>query len=181
MKAIDSKKIVLTELQKAHDGLYAAIDILDGKLQNIMNYSSVVVAIPSAVMASALLDRVGIWFWILLAVVLVMYLINFFVIICNFNPGSYPFPVSGNKDVIKDRYYNSTEERAVEQAIIDHLETIKTLQNKNERKIKAVRTSLVIMGIIVFLLLVSIPLGLFYPTPTLSCFLHLANCTGVKP
>jgi len=178
---IGSKKIALGELQKAHGAACAAADILDGKLQNILNYSSIVVTIPAAVMASVLLDRVGIIFWTILAIVLILYLFNFFVIICNLSPGSYAFPISGKKGVIEDRYYNSTEELAVEQAILDHLETIPMIQNNNENKIRAVRASLILMGVIVFLLLIAIPLGLLHPTPTLSCFFHLSNCIVIKP
>lgn len=167
---IESKRIALNELQKAHDALYTAGDALDAKLQNIMNYSSIVVTIPSVIIASVLLNNIGIYFWDILGIILLIYLVNVIFIVIAISPSPYVFPISSKKEEIEYRYYSYNEEQALRQVITDHIKTINELNKKIHRKALTVRWSLVLMAIMVTLLLISLPIGLHFSTPTLIQF-----------
>jgi len=81
VNTIESKRIVLEELRNAFEKSYLASDTLDGKLQNVLNFSSVIVSIASTVIAAILLGKVGIFFWLLLAIVMVVYIISLLIIL----------------------------------------------------------------------------------------------------
>src|SRR6266852_6193153 len=121
MKSTESKRVALESLRYAYEKTYEASNILDGKLQNILGFSSIMVSIASAVMGSTLLNNVGISFWFLLALVLLLYVFTFLLILSGLRPRHFYLPVSENLETIKKQYYNSTEDRALEQAIVDHI------------------------------------------------------------
>jgi hypothetical protein len=177
-----SKYIALEELRRAFERSWAASDILDGKLQNILNFSSIIIAVASTISGSALLDKVGISFWCLLLVATILYLIVFYVIMRGLKPHSYLSPISEDPKEIEEKYYNWPKDRAIRQAIHDYLKFTKDLATINSPKVKAVVLSSYLMGAIVVLLLIAIPVGLTWSTPTLHCFLHLASCAiGARP
>lgn len=164
---VNSKKIVLEELRKVFDKVYEAGDLLDSKLQNILNYSSIVVSVPIAIIASTFVDKLGIIFWALMVVVILIYIADFIVIEIGLKPKEYFAPVSQNIDIIKKNYYSVTEEWAVEQAIIDNLHCSKEIKKSNELKSNMLTAATILMGIIVFIIFISIPIGLRFSTPTL--------------
>ncbi|MFH1446221.1 MAG: hypothetical protein ABIG43_02275, partial [Chloroflexota bacterium] len=92
----NSKKIVLEELRKVFDKAYNASDTLDSKLQNVLNYSSIIVSVPLAIIASALFNNLGIIFWLIMAFVLLLYVINFILIEIGLKPRNYFAPISQN-------------------------------------------------------------------------------------
>lgn len=177
-----NKRIALEEVRLAFERHWSASDILDGKLQNILNFSSVIVAIGTTVMGSTLLEKVGIAFWLILILVLVMYSWMLYIILKGLSPRSYAMPISEDEREVSDLYYQWPEDRAIRQSIHDYLEFTKLLVESNSPKVNAIKIASVLMGIIVILLLVSIPIGILFSTPTLPCFFHLSSCiTGAKP
>ena len=175
MKAefIKSKRIALDVLRYAFDKTYSASDILDGKLQNILNYSSVIVSISSMITASTLIDKVGIYFWLVLLIVLLLYITTFFVIRNGLKPRKFSLPISQNLDTIKSQYYLSTEDRAIEQSIVDHIHYTKLIEKENNLpKKRAINIASWLITIIVTLLMLDVPIGLAIPHPTLSEFLQ---------
>jgi hypothetical protein len=171
-----SKKIALDSLRSAFDKVYVATDTLDGKLQNILNYSSVIISVALAVMASALFDKVGIVFWIILLAILVLYIINFLIILKELTPTDFSLPISNDLDELKKQYYETSEEFAIKQSILDYTTFIQPLLHSLDRKGKAIKISYMIIAAITILLIISVPLGLIFVKPNISCFFHTVNC-----
>lgn len=173
----NSKKIALESLRLAFDKVYDATNLCDEKLQNLLNYSSIIISIALTVMASSLYDKVGIVFWGVVAIVLTLYIINFIVILRGLSPSEFSLPISSNLDEIKRQYYDTSENFALMQAILDHSIFIKEIQKKSTVKEKAIKISHWLIGLITFLLIVSIPLGLIYSEPNILCFFNTKGCS----
>jgi hypothetical protein len=98
--SLSSKKIALDSLRNAFDKVYGATDTLDGKLQNVLNYSSIIISIVPAVLTSILFDKVGIIFWMILLVILILYVINFLIILNGLSPRAFSLPISQNINIM---------------------------------------------------------------------------------
>ena len=68
IKETINKRIVAEEIRRTFDKEYSDNDILIGKLQNILNFSSVTVSIVAAILASAFQGKVGISFWFMVTI-----------------------------------------------------------------------------------------------------------------
>ena len=167
MKSIENKKVVLEELRRAFDKNYATGDVLDAKLQSLLSYSSIIVSFPLIVIDSTLLDKLGIIFWELMLLVLIMYVINLVNVEIGLKPREYSAPVSQNLETIKKLYYSVTEERAIEQAIVDNIHFSKRILDLNKPKLKSVTIASILLGVMVTIILIAIPVGLYYSSPTL--------------
>jgi hypothetical protein len=162
VETIESKRIVLEELRDAFEKSYLASDTLDGKLQNVLNFSSVIVTIASTVLAALLVGKVGILFWVLLVIVMIVYFFTLVTIMDGLRVYTYSFPISMKMDTLQEKYFESTEDRALEQDILDHLYYIEEANKKNLQKGKTLDTSIKLLVLIVFLLFFSVPLGTFF-------------------
>lgn len=162
METVESKRIALEELRYAFEKSYLASDTLDGKLQNVLNFSSVIVSIASTVLTALLVGKVGILFWVLLVIVMIVYFFTIVIIMDGLRVYTYSFPISINLDTLKEKYFGSTEDRALEQDILDHLYYIEEANKKNLQKGKTLNTSIKLLVLIVFLLFFSVPLGLLF-------------------
>jgi len=69
---------------------------------------------------------------------------------------------------LEDKYFHFSEERALDQDILDHLHYIKEAVEKNIPKAKAIQTATKIMFWIVIMLLAAVAFGVLFPSPTLS-------------
>src|SRR5690349_12911674 len=151
-----SKRLVLEELRRLFDANYAASDVLDNKLQNILNFSSAIVSLATTIILALGQNTLGILFWMLLIAVLILYIYMFKLISDGMKPAVYAFPISHNLATLEAKYFTSTEERALDQDIIDHLHYIDKAIENNIPKAKAIRTSMNIMFWIVILLLAAV-------------------------
>lgn len=173
---LNSKKIALESLRLAFDKVYEATNLFDAKLQNLLNYSSIIISIALTIMASSLYDKVGIIFWVIVSVVLIIYIINFIVIIKGLSPAEFLLPISGEIGDIKKQYYDTSENFALRQAILDHTIFIEKIQEASLVKERAIKISHWLIGIITILIIISIPLGLIYSEPNLLCFFNIKSC-----
>jgi len=172
MKSIASKHIILETLRYAYDKTLAASDVLDGKLQSILSFSSVMVSIASAVLASTLLDHVGILFWIILVTVLILYIVTFLIIYNGLKPRSFYLPVSENIETIEKLFYKASENDALNQSIVDYTHFRKLIENVNNfHKTLAVNRASKLMAAMVCLLILAAPIGLLFPAPTLPALI----------
>jgi len=169
MKSIEKKQLVLEELRNAYERKYSASDTLDTKLQNSLNFLSIVVSLAPTLelMIIPNLDKMGIWFVFLLLVVLVLYLISFQVIIKNINPVYYKQPISKDWSELKERYFLSKKEVAIELTISQYLYSLEDMEKKLNKKMNAIEKVSKLMAVIVVLLLLAVPVNMFFPAPTL--------------
>jgi hypothetical protein len=159
----ENKRIVLAELQRAFDKKYAASDILDGKLQNTLNFTSIIVSIVSAIEASSFVNKVGNIFWFVLGIVIILYiLVVWLVLVRGLNPTSYDQPISNNWDELEERYFLASEEDNLDLVISQHLCSIECAGKENIRKAQIICWSSALMILIVILLFIAIPLGLLF-------------------
>jgi ATP-dependent Zn protease len=173
----NSKRVALESLQSAFERVYAASDTLDGKLQNVLNYSSIMISIAGTVFASNLIDKVGVIFWFMLIISLILYFLTLREVLRGLKPVHFPFPISENLETIKSQYYESAEDDAIEQAVVDHLHYMKhTMNNINTPKSKSLVFSSRVMAIMAVFLVLAVPLGLLLPVPNFPCFFHLPSC-----
>lgn len=179
MDNMTSKNLVLEELQKAYDKKFGVGDVLDGKLQSMLNYLSVVVAIVPTIAGSTLIDKVGLGFWIIMGLVLILYWVSFRRTLKGLGLSDYPQPISNDWDELEKKCFSSSSEQTLTIIISSYLDALDYAGKQNIKKATAILHVSTLTSWIVFLLIISIPVGLFYPSPTLSCLLHLASCTGI--
>ncbi len=166
------KGIVLEELRTAFDKIYAAGDTLDAKLNNLLTFSSLIVSVAATIQVSAFADKVGMVFWALLGIVLIMYLINYYEITRGLNPSEYFLNVKGDRNTMLKKYFRATSEQMTRQVIWNHLDSIEKAKTTNQRKVKAITLSFRMLAIIVVILLLAVPMGFIFPTPTLPNFVR---------
>ena len=174
MSSLTNKHIVLEELQRAFDKKMQASDTLDGKLQNILNYSSVIVGVVATIMVtiitSTLNEKVGILFWFLLGVVLILYLLTFLQIKKGLNPAEYHNPISNDIDELNKKLFKVEEEESVDLIIKAYVYCMNEATSINLQKENIlISSSNLMLGIVVGLLLTPI-LGVLIPSPTISEF-----------
>jgi hypothetical protein len=182
-KDILGRSMVLESLRSAFEKSYASGDVLDSKLQNLLNFCSVIVSIVASVEASAFQSKVGVIFWILFLVTLILYFITFSVVIQALNPTIYLFPISNNWEELSRRYFHSDEKELLELMISEYLDSMKKTREANVPKVKAVKRASLLMTTIVMLLLIAVPIGLIFPSPTLAeSFQQITNfIVRIKP
>lgn len=172
MAELTNKEIVLEELRRTFDKIYAAGDALDAKLNNLLNFSSLIVSFAATIQISTLESKVGITFWALLGIVLLLYLVHFFCIKNGLHPRLYPFPMSGDRDTIIEKYFKPSEGQTLNQVIGNYLGAIEVVKTFNDQKARAIVVANYLLVAIVIALLLAVPLGLLCPTPTICDVLH---------
>ncbi len=162
----ESKRLVLDELRKAFSGVYAAGDILDGKLQNILNYSSVIISAVSAILTVASKTTVGRWYWVFLSLSIVLYCTMFVRVRLKLKPVLIAFPISSKMETLKKKYFDARfdEERVLDQAIFDYLYYIEAASKNNVLKAKEVNISSWFMFAIIISLIFTSLFGLVFPS-----------------
>jgi hypothetical protein len=172
MKKIGNMILVLQELQKAFDRKVDANDFLDQKLQNVLNYSSVIFTVASVIIASALLDKIGILYWVGLFFVFLLYIITFLTIKKGQTPTTFHNPISNDLDELKKLCIDVKEEKAIDTLIRAHLSSMYEAGLINDRKDKAFGIASNLMFWMVSLLFISILLGLIFSALKFSDFIN---------
>jgi len=173
MEKIINQKIVLEELRRAFDKKSIASDILDTKLQNVFNYSSILFVVVSAIITSTLLDKLGVLYWISLSIVFVLYLISVFKIKEGQKPRTFHNPISNKIDELYEKCINVKEEKMLDILIRAHLYSLYEAEGINNEKEVALKASSNLTFLMVVLLFISILLGLIFPVLKLSDILIL--------
>ncbi len=155
-----NRKIVLEELRRAFDKTYASSDMLDAKLQNLFNFASIILPVISSVELLIFHGRVAIIYWVLLIIALIAYIIAYLEVKIGLNPVTYQFPISNNWEELNIKYFNSTEEKLLDQLIDSHIRVMEKVEMQNAIKVKAVKiVSFLIMAIVILLVIIA-PIGL---------------------
>ena len=164
-----SKELVLDELRNAYEKQFSASDTLDGKLQNILNFISIVVSVAPTLELMLIPDpkNMGFAFVVVLLVVVVLYLISFVKIMGAVNPVYYRQPVSRTWDELYKRFILSTSDKAMDLIISEYLYSMDAIHQKHEHKIKTIKHVSALMATIVVLLLFAVPVNMFLPHPTM--------------
>lgn len=170
MNELHNKTIVLEEMRRNFDKLWSASDTLDAKLQNLLNFLSIIVSIASSIEVSMFQSKVGIDFWYLLFAALILYLIAFLVIIIGLNPYRYLMPISNDWNEIATRYFQPTEGVTLSLFINEYRKRMIGIEKENKPKIISIRLASSLMVLIICLLMLAVPFGLAHPTPTLFEF-----------
>ena len=163
---IEPKRIVLDELRRAFSGVYSTSDVLDGKLQNIWSYSSVIVSGISIIITVASKNAVGFWYWAFLFSAIVLYCVMFIRVRRRIKPIEFAFPISANMKILAEKYFDPRfdEERALDQAILDYTYYIEQASINNKLKAKEVDNSSWLMFSIIMLLILAVMLGIVFPS-----------------
>ena len=159
---IASKRLVLDELRNAFDKIYATSDVLDSKLQSIFNFSSAIVAATSTIQAVIFRNSVGFIFWVTLMVVILLYFAICWIVLRGVKPTTYNLPITNKWKEVRDRYFVLKEEAVLDLNISQHLYAMEDAQELNTPKLQAIKQTTFLMALIVFLVLLSIPLGLMF-------------------
>lgn len=163
---IEAKRLVLDELRKAFNGIYSASDTLDTKLQNILNYSSVIVSGLSIVLTIASRYAVVCWYWIFLSLSILLYCIMFVRVRFKIAPIEIKFPIGRDGVTLNEKYFDKRfdENRVLDQAIHDYLVYIDKASENNKRKAREIETSSWILFTIIISMLLSVFLGIVIPS-----------------
>lgn len=169
MDEIKNKQLVLEELRRAFEKKFSANNILDGKLQNILNFLSIVVSVAPTLQLMIVpdLNKMGFVFLALLLSVVILYFVSFRRIVAAIDPVYYRQPISKGWDELAERYFHSAEEKAIDITISEYLYSLDDLGKQHDKKIRTIHKASDFMALIVILLLLAIPVNLFFPNPTL--------------
>lgn len=162
MDEIKNKQLILEELRKVLDKKFSASDVLDGKLQNMFNFLSVVVSVAPTLqlMVKPKLDFAGVLFVLLLMVVLILYISAFQQVVSTVKPIRYRQPISRGWDELTERYFHETEENVLTLTISEYLTSSQSADEQNERKMLAIQKVSKLMFWIVIILLLAVPINL---------------------
>ena len=162
MDETKNKQLVLEELRKVLDKKFLASDALDGKLQNMLNFLSIVVTVVPTLqlLAGTQLDFSGVIFVLMLMVVLLLYFSAFRQVVSTVRPVAYRQPISKDWDELSARYFHGTEEDVLKLTISEYLISSQNADEQNDRKMIAVRNVGTLMFWIVILLLLAVPVNL---------------------
>ena len=161
------KRLVLEELRRALDKSYEASDALDGKLQQLLGYTSLIVALAGTVQLSILRQVGGVFFWIILVAVLVLYALIFVVTFRALRPRTHNLPITGSWEILNELYFDKGETPVLERLISDHLANIEQSTQVNAEKSRAVQTLMILIFMLVVMLLIAMPISLS-ANPTVS-------------
>ena len=182
MKEIEKRQYVLGELQRAFDKKVSASDILDSKLQNILDYSSIIVAVFTAITTSTLVDKVGFLYWLGLIIILFLYIVIYIKIKRGLSPTEFYNPISNNEQELFEKFIDVKQSQALDISIKAYLYSMyETDKTNNKKAIVLSRSSNLMFGIVVLLLL-SIFLGLLFPHLKFDDLIQFVlNILKVKP
>jgi hypothetical protein len=155
-----NKRIVVEEIRRTFDKEYSDNDILIGKLQNILNFSSVTVSIVAAILASAFQGKVGISFWFMVAISLILYIGLVWTILKGLTAGRYRLPITINWNVLDDTYFHGTEDNTLDLIISEHITSIEYIKSQNIQKAELIQRSSILTTAIIVTLLAAVPVGL---------------------
>lgn len=168
MKQIENRKHVLGELQRAFDKKVSASDILDSKLQNILNYSSIIVAVFASIITSALLGKIGFFYWFGLIVVVALYIWAYICIKQGTAATTFYSPISNTEQELNEKFIDVRETSALDTSIKAYIYGMYVTNEINTRKAKMLERASNLMFWIVILLSASILFGLLFPQLTYS-------------
>lgn len=168
MKKITNQQIVLGELQRAYDKTIEANDFLDDKLQNVLDYSSMIFAIVSTITVATILDKVGVFFWLGLFISLILYMVTYFKIKKGQTPIPFCHPISKDESELNKRFINVEEEAMLDLMISAHIFSLYEVGEINIKKDEVFRIASNLMFCIVIMLFLTILFGLIFPTLTFS-------------
>ena len=154
------KRIVLDELRRLLDRLYEASNTLDGKLQQLLGLTSLIVAISGTIQLSVL-RQVGGWlFWASLIIALVLYVWIFRVAFMALRPRIKEFPITRNWEVLEELYFGESESDILIRLTSDYLIAADELRKINSEKSDAVRRLMVLIFVLVAIILIAMPVSL---------------------
>lgn len=154
------KHLVLAEMQRALDKSYEASDTLDSKLQNLLGVTSLIIALAGTLQLSALRQSGGPLFWMVLSVVLVLYARIFWVAFNALRPSTKEFPMTGNWDVLWQKYLYQSEADVLNRIISDYMTAIKQSSGLNDIKARRLQSLMKLTFVLVIVMLIALPLSL---------------------
>lgn len=160
MDTLADKRIVLDELRKSLDRMYGAYDTLDGKLQQLLGLTSLIVAISGTLQLSVLRQIGGALFWASLIIALVLYVWIFRIAFMALRPRIKQGTITKNWDVLNELYFGEPESDILIRLISDHIESIEELEKINREKSRAVRQLMVLISVLVAIILLAMPISL---------------------
>lgn len=162
-------RIVLEELRRNLDKSYEASDALDTKLQQLLGFTSLIIAISGTLQLSALRQAGGLIFGIALLCAIALYALVFLVIFRALKPTTRDWVITGDWSALNELYFNSGETKVIERLVYDYLESIKQNDKVNARKAGALRAAMIIVFLLVITVLIAMPISLAV-TPLASPF-----------
>lgn len=161
------KRLVLDELRRALDKSYEASDALDGKLQQLLGYTSLIIALSGTLQLTILRQLGGILFWVILVIVLLLYAAIFIITFAALRPRTRKLPITMNWEILDELYFDKGETSVLERLISDHLTDIEESNKINSEKARAVRALMVLVFLLVVVLLIATPIS-FSVSPIIS-------------
>lgn len=154
------KQMVLAEMQRALDKAYEASDALDSKLQQLLGTTSLIAALAGTLQISALRQAGGPVFWIVLAAALAIYARIFWIAFKALRPTTKEFPMTGNWDVLWDKYFYPSEADTIVRIISDYIDAIKQASGLNDLKARRLQSLMKWTFALVLSLLIAMPISL---------------------
>lgn len=148
---IDKQKIILFELQAHANAILDFGDALDNKLNLLVGASVVTLGLFSALGA---VNQAGQWYWCVMAVVALCYCISIIVVVREFLPIDYHFPLLVDWDHLQTTYLVFEEEEMLDRVVSQYTVVIDRNNALLERKTFAVRFGMVMLFTTILILIV---------------------------
>lgn len=149
-------RVVLDELRREFDKLFASADVLDGKGQGLFAATGILIAIAGLGRAAILQTAVTPLFLAGVGIVIALYLAMYLTLFVMLRPRSFTLPMSLDWEVQADRYFGEAEHTVNERLIVDYVQVIDVARAILAAKSRALRWSAGLFLAIVCLLLASL-------------------------
>ncbi len=145
-----NKRLVLEEQRRAFDKVYQAGDILDQKLQSLLQSAGLIIALVGIIQFPRALEQGTYYtFVILFAIALLLFIGMVAAILIAFQAREYLNPISRDWKELRARFFEQEEEAGLNQAIHDHIDSNRIAYSISARKDRLLAITTVLFGAIV--------------------------------
>lgn len=156
---LSNKRLVLEELRRVFDKAYATTDVLDQKLQTLLQATGIAIALVGAIQVPKLIGQ-GSWAFIsLFGLALLLFIVMVILLLRAFQANDFHMPISGKWEALRTMYFEQDEESALNQLISDHLDRIQQCVRVSVQKDQYLQAATILFGAIVVALLIMLALG----------------------
>jgi len=152
MKDMYCEELALEEMRRSFSEYKKAADVLDQKVNTLLNTASLVIGLFGLLNIRLLENGQPAYYWVGFIVVVLLYLSMIALCTNALQPAEYMNPIKADWDVVHDNILILSPKEAVLKMISGYIEYIPHNKRVNEIKAKKVRISTWLFGIIVVLL-----------------------------
>jgi hypothetical protein len=151
----DNFQLALDEMRLQMERVYQASDALDQKANFLLAAAGLVIAVVTALLPHLTATTPPPLKMALLIITAILYLIMVILVLKAMAPTGYVFPIESNYKVLEEYVLSVDPEQALANVLSGYTNTIDRNKGINKSKAKAIKISMVLFPMILFLIVVA--------------------------